>query len=62
MTALLIYGVISKLQILTKSFFSIVFFKTPPQALDNTSFIQYKPFKGGLPYLLSQKMAAELMV
>ena len=29
--------------------------KTPPQALDDTSFIQYKPFKGGLPYLLSQK-------
>jgi len=47
---------------LTKLFFSIVSLKTPPQALDNTLFIQCKPFKGGLPYLLSQKMVAEVVV
>ena len=36
--------------------------KTPPQALKNISLKQNKPFKGGLPYPLSRKMAAEFVV
>ena len=42
---------------LTKSFSSMVCSRTPPQALKNISFKQNKPFKGGLPYPLSRKMA-----
>ena len=34
----------------------------PPQALKNILLKQNKPFKGGLPYSLSQKMAAEFVV
>ena len=28
----------------------------------NLTYLHYKPFKGGLPYLLSQKMASEFVV
>ena len=51
-----------ELQMLTKSFSSMVCSKTPPQALKNISLKQNKLFKGGLPYPLSQKMAAEFVV
>ena len=33
-----------------------------PQALKNISLKQNKPFKGGLPYPLSRKMAVEFVV
>ena len=46
----------------TKSFFSIVLLRTPPQAIDNISLIQYKPFKGGLPnpYYYPEKLQRSL--
>ena len=47
---------------LTKSFSSMVCSRTPPWALKNISLKQNKPFNGGLPYPLSQKMAAEFVV
>ena len=40
----------------------MVCLRTPPQALNNVSLKQYKPFQAGLPYSLSRKMTAEFVV
>ena len=41
------------------SFLNLTYLQIRSSAI---SLIHYKPFKGGLPYLLSQKMAAEFVV